>query len=71
MMLSMNYTYIDNEDHDLHGVWGCSKIILLTLLLTDHVFKKYVVFIFTLYDLIVITSELAFVENKAIVLNGN
>ena len=25
MMLPMKYIYIDDEDHDLHGVWSCSK----------------------------------------------
>ena len=25
MMPPMKYIYIDDEDHDLHGVWSCSK----------------------------------------------
>ena len=37
MRSPIDYIYADNEDHDLHKVRNCSKIISITLLLTDYV----------------------------------
>ena len=82
--LTMTYSaYGVNDDaanelylHRQRGPWppwsmGLFKNHITHIVVDWSCFFKYFVFIFTLYDLIVINSELTFVENKAIVLNGN